>query len=127
MLGLGEGGYAFFGKIQLAIGWPNGAVDLQEYAIDWATPLNSIWGMPYDITLKESLALYLKPGACRIIFMEKVPGNVTIFGHYLTDHRYANLLQEASKYTLWGFNDGPGKMTETGRRLFTNTVFRSIP
>jgi hypothetical protein len=127
VLGLGEGGYAFFGKLKLSIGWPNGAHDLAD-SITWAGPRDPIWDMPYNINLdNETLQLYKKPGSSRVIYLLQIPGDVTVFGYRENDPNYAALLQEEDKFTLWGFADGPGKMTETGQRLFTNTVFRSIP
>jgi hypothetical protein len=127
VLGLGEGGYAFFGKAKLSIGYSNGAHG-QGDSINWALSRDSIWNTPYNITLtKNPLQLYLKSSASVDIFVSPAPAGVTIFGYTENDARYANLLLDGSKYMLWGFGDGPGKMTETGRRLFINTVFRSIP
>ena len=127
ILGLGEGGYSFFGKLKLKIGYPNGAWD-PGTAINWANPGDSIWQTPFTFTLlKVPLQLYEKPSVRVSIYLLEVPSEITVFGYNSTNGNYADLLQEQGRYMLWGFNDGPARMTETGRRLFINTVLRSVP
>ena len=128
VLGLGEGGYAFFGKRKLTIGYPAGGGRSSGKSIVWSAGSDSIWSMPYDIPLgKDPLQLYTNPSASREIFFEQTPGDVIVFGYKDGFPGFANLLQEEGMYMLWGFADGPAKMTETGKRVFVNTVFRSIP
>lgn len=127
ILGLGEGGYAFFGQLKLNTGWPNGAHG-SGTSITWANSGDEIWATPYTIALpKEPLQLYEKPSSRVDIHLEQIPTGVQIFGFNEADRTYANLVLENSWFMLWGFDDGPGKMTETGRKVFVNTSYRTVP
>jgi len=127
VLGLGEGGYAFFGKLNLNIGYSHGAHG-SGTSITWANSPDSIWATPYNITLlKEPLQLYAKPVGRVDIYLGGQPPNVTIFGYNDADGRYADLIMENDWFMLWSFDGGPRLMTETGRRLFVNTTFRTAP
>lgn len=127
VLGLGEGGYAFFGQLKLNIGWPNGAHG-SGTSITWAYSSDEIWANPYNIALpKEPLQLYEKPSSRVDIHLEQIPTGVQVFGFNDTNRVYANLVLENSWFMLWGFDDGPSKMTETGRKVFVNTSFRTVP
>ncbi len=127
VLGLGEGGYSFFGKANLAIGYGNDAHGDAD-SIYWALPRDSIWDTPYNMTLtKDPLQMYLKLSPSIDILVSPAPPGVDIFGINQYDSRYAELLFEDNRFMLWGFGDGPEKMTEAGRRLFINTVFRALP
>jgi hypothetical protein len=126
ILGLGEGGYAFFGKLNLGIGYPEGAHG-DGTSIDWVNSSDAIWSTPYNISLlKEPLQLYDKPSNRVDIFVEDQPPGVNVFGLNDADSRYANLVMESSWFMLWGFDDAPSAMTETGLRLFVNTVLRAM-
>jgi hypothetical protein len=126
ILGLGEGGYAFFGKLNLGIGYPQGAHG-DGTSIDWVNSSDPIWSTPYNINLlKEPLQLYDKPSNRVDIFVEDQPPGVNVFGLNDADSRYANLVMESSWFMLWGFDDAPSAMTETGLRLFVNTVLRTM-
>jgi hypothetical protein len=126
VLGLGEGGYAFFGKVKLAIGWPNGAMS-QGDALYGSNPQDPFWSVPYDITFgNEPIRLYQKQAPSRVIYFPQVPSDVIVFGYDENHPLYANIAQELNKYMLWGFGGGPSLMTDAGRRLFANTVLRSF-
>jgi hypothetical protein len=126
VLGLGEGGYAFFGQLKLGIGYPNGAHS-DGTSIDWVNSSDAIWGTPYNITLlKEPLQLYQEPSNRVDIYLLNQPPGLEVFGLNDADHDYANLLMESGWFMLWGFDNAPDAMTEKGRRLFVNTVMRSM-
>ena len=58
VLGIGEGGYAFFGKLGLNIGWGNG-IHGDGTSILAGTTLDSIWKEPYPITIPKDQILGL--------------------------------------------------------------------
>lgn len=133
VLGLGQGGYAFFGKLQLAIGWPHGAhSDGTTIAREQMT--DAIWRYPYEFAIsKERLwQLYSEPSPRVDIFVGDKPDNVSVFGFYAAngtnqpDFRYADLLMENGFWMLWSFDNGPKSMTLDGQRLFVNTVYRTM-
>jgi serine/threonine protein kinase len=63
ILGLGEGGYAYFGKLGLTIGWGNGAHGSESdiHVIDPGVPY---WNSPYDVAIPgdQIISLYENPG-----------------------------------------------------------------
>lgn len=126
VLGLGEGGYAFFGQLKLQIGYPQGAHG-SGTAISWLNSSDQIWNQPYVIPLlKEPLVLYRTINPRVDIYVGDQPTGVEVFGLNDVSSTYANLLMENRIYMLWGFNGNPDIMTETGKKLFTNTLYRLI-
>lgn len=127
VLGVNEGGYAFFGRdyLGLPIGWGNG-IHGNGNQIAWNRPAESIWEYPYELTpLPDGpLTLYPKPVPVVSIFLDgKEPRDVRVYGWHTSDRRYADLVQYGGQYTLWGFADSPKGMTRTGRQLFVNTAY----
>lgn len=126
VLGLGEGGYAYFGKIKSNMGWPKGAHGAGT-SINWTNPSDNIWRYSVEFQLpKGPLQLYAKPSERVDIFLADQGGPFQIFGYNDTDGRYADLLMENRRHTLWSFDDGPRAMTDTGRQLFVNTAYRTL-
>lgn len=126
VLGLGEGGYAFFGLLKLNIGWANGAHG-SGTTILYGSAGDPIWTYPYEGLLNDKeLQLYQEASRSVDIFLGNRPTNVQVFGFNVPDSNYANLIMENEFYMLWGFDDGPSKMTETGKRMFANTAHRTM-
>jgi hypothetical protein len=127
VLGLGEGGYAFFGKLKLKIGWPNGAhgdgtsIIVQQYG-------DNIWRQPYDFDLRDVklLQLYREDSPRVDILLGEELAGIDVFGLNDKSQIHANLLMESDWWMLWGFGDAPELMTQQGRDLFVNTVFRTM-
>ncbi len=123
ILGLGEGGYAFFGQLSLFIGWPNGwhgpedevkrapAAPLAYYA----SP-NLIAGDPVDVYTDpvNEVGIYLG-GA------ETIPPSVLPIGLEPPNPDHASLIMQDCRQ-LWGFSGNPREMTATGQNLFVNAV-----
>jgi|GEM_PF-3337705 len=128
VLGLGEGGYAFFGKLKLTLGYPNGAHG-QGTTIQVTNFGDAIWDYPYEFDMNrfKFMQLYEENSPRVDIFTNnETPPGVVIFGLNDNDSRYTDLAQESGWWTFWGFQDGPKQMTEEGRQLFVNTVFRAM-
>jgi Mg-chelatase subunit ChlD/subtilisin family serine protease len=127
VLGLGEGGYAYFGKRGLEIGHANGAHG-SGTSINWArdTSSDDIWFYPYEINRpKEPMPLYTEASPRVDIYIGDQPTGVTTFGYNDNSSSYADLIMESGWYMLWGFDDGPAAMTDIGRQLFVNTAYRT--
>jgi parallel beta-helix repeat protein len=125
VIGLGEGGYAFFGQLGLSIGWPNGMHDSHNsiYAID---PNHSIFTTPYAIDVPEDLVLQLYTESDYvIIYLYPVPETVSVIGRDADRIGYYPLALEHNRYLFWGFSALPQSMTEVGKRLFVNLVIWS--
>jgi hypothetical protein len=128
VLGQGEGGYAYFGKLNLDIGYANGAHG-SGTAIDWNRDFSGddIWKYPYEVErTKEPLELYDETSDRVDIYIGDQPTGVATFGYNDNSRSYADLIMESGWYMFWAFDDGPNTMTETGKQLFVNTVYRTM-
>jgi hypothetical protein len=122
ILGLGEGGYAFFGKANPTIGYPNGwhGAEALTYAV---APSHEVWHSPYGVRLdKERIVRVYNKTAHVGIQVLRPPLGMLLIGREPADQTHYNLLQNTSRYLLWGFQEGPRLMTEDGRHLFINVA-----
>ncbi|MBK8048349.1 MAG: S8 family serine peptidase [Anaerolineales bacterium] len=132
VLGLGEGGYAFFGKLGLAIGYANGAHGAGTSVLENLTA-DPIWHYPYDFSTAKNRIwkLYVEDSPRVDIFLGDQPAGVQPFGFYVSgssvDTRYSDITMQSGWYMLWSFQHGPKQMTAEGRQLFVNTVYRTLP
>ena len=127
ILGLGEGGYGFFGALRLVIGFPWGAHGFDTRAkvrlVD-----NALFRSPNAISIPADsvLVLYGNPvGYVGIYLSEELPAlmpftQVDEAGANLRYH--ATLVRDQRRYFLWGYGGTPDGMTETGKALLANVV-----
>ena len=125
IIGMGEGGYDFFGMLELPIGRPNGmhGDGSSIYTVD---PNSSLFSTPYSIDIPEDeiIQLYTEFGLV-LLYLWPVPETVTVLGGAVNQPGYYPLAREHDRYLFWGFTESPLKMTEDGKRLFINTVIRT--
>ena len=120
VIGLGEGGYAFFGRLNLFIGWPNGwhgpEDESQEVAstpggyFDGAGPVHRLYAEPVN-----EVGIYL--GGAN----DPLPPDVTVFGIEPPSPDHANLILQGCRH-LWGFSGNPLEMTANGQGTFLNAI-----
>ncbi len=123
ILGLGEGGYAFYGKLSLNIGFPNGGHGTGDNLFV-AQPDHQIFNSPNPITLPQDSVIQLynqSSSHANIYFPAPVP-EVILLGRVPTLPFHYLIVQEQTIYFLWGFNDSPENMTQTGKDLFDNIL-----
>lgn len=125
VVGLGEGGYALFGRLGLSVGWPNGAHGA-ENSIAVVDPNSSLFSTPYHIDIPEdkSLQLYAETENVSLYFWP-APETVTVLGRQVDSLGYYPLALENGRYLLWGFEASAGNMTEVGEELFVNVIIRT--
>ena len=128
LLGLGNGGYAFFGKLGLLIGYGNGAHgDTSEvYA---ASPASPVWNTPNNISIPGSgmVPLYSGPSDyVAIYYPSPVMGTEGIASESSASDHYP-LITQVGPFFLWGFDNGPSSMTNRGQRVFINVLEYIIP
>jgi len=122
-LGLGEGGYAFFGKLSLHIGYANGAhgsgmsVRLNPTADPFLHSPNAI-PVPADSVLD----LYDFSIPVVEIPLEFPPASVTRVAADSANTGYQALVEENNRYFLWGYSSVPQDMSQTAKVLFDNIV-----
>ncbi|NJN68364.1 MAG: hypothetical protein HC884_17455, partial [Chloroflexaceae bacterium] len=120
ILGLGEGGYAFFGQLSLFIGWPNGWHGSEDEALKATTaPANYYTGIAADPVQAYSdpvneVGIYLDDD-------ETLPPGVVPVGLEPPNPDHASLILQGCHH-LWGFSGNPREMTGDGQTLFLNAV-----
>ena len=123
IIGLGQGGYDFFGVLELWIGRPNGGHG-SENSIGVLDPNCSLFSTPYSVDIPEDriLQLYTETNHIGIYLWPTIPETVTVLASVVNDTGYFPLVMEHNRYLLWGFTESPEKMTEVGKILFINFV-----
>ncbi|MFO7635586.1 MAG: C25 family peptidase propeptide domain-containing protein, partial [Caldilinea sp.] len=121
VLGIGEGGYAFFGELGLRIGWPNGWHGSQDSVVGDASL--SFYQTPNNLTglLGAPLKLYAPPTNEVGIHLPEPVAGVTVLGTEPGSSTHHPLIAQRC-HQLWGFDGYPQAMTEEGRALFINAV-----
>ncbi|MCB0081177.1 MAG: DUF11 domain-containing protein, partial [Caldilineaceae bacterium] len=122
-IGLGEGGYAYFGQLGMPMGWPNG----WHGPMDRVTPTNvavSYWHTPTDFGAPppNPVGLYGAPVNEVGIYLPSVSGVLPLgVEPAATDHA-SSLADQEDCNQLWGFSGGPTAMSSDGKDLFVNAV-----
>jgi len=123
VIGLGEGGYAFFGQIELDIGYPYGWHKSEErtYVVDTT---HQVWHSPYPIPVPRDRVITVYHQGTRQVGIRiiKPPADVILIGRESGNQTHYNLVQQTEQYLLWGFQAGPSAMTDEGRHLFINVA-----
>lgn len=124
IIGLGEAGYAFFGKLGLKIGYPEGAhgETNQIYVVDSA---HQIFTTPNPITIPTDKIITIYTATKSVDILVGTTDELTLLGRNPSQPGYYELISqkhEDRQYVLWGFIDSPDVMTETGKNLFVNLV-----
>ncbi|MEO7911400.1 MAG: hypothetical protein ABIV47_17275, partial [Roseiflexaceae bacterium] len=127
VVGVGEGGYAFFGKLGLAIGYSHGAhgPDDRMAVVD---PSQPIYATPNPIALPADGVLKLYNNALNTveIYLPAITAaDVHRIGRSAADANYAALIAQGSSAqcdTLWGYSGAPAKMTPAAQDLFVNIL-----
>ncbi len=125
ILGLGEGGYDFFGVLGLAVGRPNGMHGDGD-SIKLIDPNHVLFGAPYPIDIPEDGVIQLYTATDHVIlYLWPVPEAVTVLAGLAGNPGYYPLALQHDRYVFWGFTESPHKMTAIGKTLFINLVVRA--
>jgi predicted outer membrane repeat protein len=126
VVGLGDGGYDFFGLLGLSVGYPHGGHGSRN-SIEVVDPNSALYRTPYSIEIPAdgALRLYTETNHVGLYLWPTIPETVTVLGREVNDVCYYPLATEYNRYLLWGFTESPQKMTEVGKRLFINVVVRA--
>lgn len=117
IIGLGEGGYAFFGKLGLYIGWPNG----------WHGPNDRVKraaGAPaayYTGIAGDPVQLYGAAVNEVGVYLNAPPSDVQAIGLEVASNDHAGIIQQGCRL-LWGFSGDPSAMSANGTAMFLNAV-----
>jgi PKD repeat protein len=140
IIGLGEGGYYFFGTqpLYLAIGRPWGVHGWTRAIIyvDRSHPVLN-YAINVSISSDSTIQLYTNLTGGVSIHLPTVEAmNASVIpiglGGYIgtpanASAPYSSLIQEG-RYLLWGFDGSPADMTQSGKEVFVNLVlwFRHV-
>jgi hypothetical protein len=121
IIGLGEGGYAFFGQLGQYIGWPNGWHGPEDEVQEAGTAPGGYY--PAGGPLHQ---LYTNPVNEVGIFLgnypnEPLPPDVLVIGLEPPNPDHAPLILQGCNH-LWGFSGNPNQMTADGQTTFLNAV-----
>ena len=121
VMGIGEGGYAFFGKLSLRIGWPHGWHGSEDKVVGY--PALSYYQTPTDLTpmLGAPLPLFSSPVGEVGIHLPAPVSGVTVLGTEPGSETHHPLIAQRC-HQLWGFGGRPANMTTAGKDLFVNAV-----
>jgi len=126
VLGIGEGGHAFFGQLGLTIGYPNGVASsaLAVYPVD---PNLAFYRTAYNTGAVNGLALQLYGDNVPTVAIPARLLGVNVFpmGYEDANGSVSALVSQGCNH-LWGFTAAPDKMTATGRNLFINAVQQAM-
>jgi hypothetical protein len=128
IIGLGEGGYAFFGRVPSPIGWPNGWHGPQANVLDLGALTNPYYTSPNNLSgsLPGPFPIYGAPVNEVGIYMAAVPASVIPIGWEppsipTGNPDHASLTLDGC-YHLWGYSGSPIDMNGSGRNLFLNAM-----
>jgi hypothetical protein len=128
IVGIGEGGYAFFGLSGSKLGWPNGWHGPQD---TWVVndPSHQVFNLPNNITLGPGntvQVLNTPSNEVGIYAPSFPPGFDGLGGELLPTNHYGLALQNNTDF-LWGFSAAPSDFTAVGKDLFINVVAYPVP
>lgn len=125
VLGMGEGGAAFFDRADLHIGWSKSWYS-NNNAVYAVAPSSLVWQLPYavDIPVAAPLVrLYEKPLTELGVYVPKPLSSMELIAREQNDQAHYPVIREnrgGRGFILWGYNAGPGRMTRSGQELFVN-------
>lgn len=123
IIGLGNGGYTFFGLdgLGLKIGFDEGSSTYDITHIDVVDDAHQIFNIPNNIA-SGTVHLYSPGSIVYYIPFSTVPSDVDVYGKVASSSYNYCLCAEDRRYFLWGFEDSPDSMTQNGKDLFINLL-----
>lgn len=120
ILGLGEGGYDFFGDLKLAIGARHGWHGNERGLLPVNHPRSRLWSYSKAPSKLGFVTVYETTNHVGI-YAPKPADDVLLLGREEKNADHYPLLQQGSHYVLWGFTASPNQMTRAGKDLFIAT------
>lgn len=128
ILGMGEGGYAYFGKLSLLIGYPNGAHGSAKnvQVVDFANP---IWNTPNHVSIPGDgiISLYNSDVNFAAIYYPTPLMGTEAIARITTSPNHYPLITQVGPFFLWGFDGRPASMSNKGQKIFINVIEYLIP
>jgi hypothetical protein len=121
VLGLGEGGYSFFGNngLRLGIGSPHGWHGIDSTVIPVDAAKSPLWKSA-ALSGEKPVKLYESTKHVGI-HLPTPPADVVLLGREEVSPNHYTMVRQGGRFVLWGYTAGPGDMTEDGRKVFVAT------
>ncbi len=123
ILGFGEGGYAFFGKLGLPIGFADGwHGNLTDVVV--VDPSSSLFTTPNTVTIPSGniIQVYTSAGSVGI-YLPTIPLGIVVIGREVADANHYDILRQGTNDVLWGYSAPAGNLTATGTNLLLNILY----
>jgi hypothetical protein len=128
IVGIGEGGYAFFGLTGSKLGWPNGWHGPED---TWVVtnPSHQVFNLPNGIALGVGNTVQVLTTASNEvgIYAPSFPSGFNGLGRESAPNDHYGLALQDDKNFLWGFSAAPSDFTTVGKDLFINVVAYPVP
>jgi hypothetical protein len=126
IIGIGLGGYAYFGKIGLSLGSSTGASVVSEDQMKIFSATDPQVLTPYDM-LPGPLQLYTNPVPAVAFTQSNLSNQDFNAIGFMQSGGILNLFNASEQkdghcYHLWSYNGTPDQMTQAGQDLFTNAL-----
>ncbi|MBN1216809.1 MAG: hypothetical protein JXA99_15385 [Candidatus Lokiarchaeota archaeon] len=121
IIGIGEGGYAFFGKLGLNIGHPYGLHFGSDDTINVVENTHPIFNNTVPAA-NVTMDIYDTSSSGVEILSSSASSNINHVANTNPGSNYYILIEENEKCFLWGFDGGPTDMSDLGRILFLNLI-----
>lgn len=122
ILGIGNGGYFYFGSKQLYIGYGNGAHGSATGILQTA-PGMPIYHTPYVIPNLQGTVLFSNASPTVEFYAPQNDGSFFEFAQTSNTSPNYYVLMQMGRYFIWGFDGSPSTMTSDGQHLFINVVW----
>ncbi|MCL5105068.1 MAG: S8 family serine peptidase [Armatimonadetes bacterium] len=124
IIGVGEGGTRFLDAVPgLFIGWGQSGVGAETHGVVVG---GNIYTYPYNFNVVPGNSIALYAPAVTTVELYDPNGVSERMLRSLTLANYYPVAREAGRYYQWGYYGPPSAMTQAGRNLFTNLVFRTL-
>lgn len=128
IIGIGEGGYAFFGLSGSNLGYPKGWHGPED---TWVVtnPSHQVFNLPNDIALGvgDTVKVLTSPSNEVGIYAPSFPSGFNGLGRESVSTNHYGLALQDDKNFLWGFSAAPSQFTAVGKDLFINVVAYPVP
>lgn len=128
VLGMGEGGAAFFTQADLHIGWMDTWYS-SSHEVFAVAPSSRYWHLPHAVDLAAVAPvakLYPESLTELGVYVPEPLGSLELIAREVTDQEHYPVIRENRRersFILWGYNAGPNQMTESGQELFVNLTY----
>jgi len=124
VFGLGEGGFNFFGKINLSIGYPNG-IGTSNKDVFVLNPSDLIWKTPNPIPIPGNRIIQVYNNNVDTMMCNlqpPFPANITAYVQWPENVNQFSVMRQDGRYLLWGFRESPEELTPSGASFLLNIL-----